>query len=73
MEDLYLERPSFKHKEQYESMMNEWETYGGRLNRTEKCNLRKMAELDRRRPENHTRFVLFDERNFTFRCYQYTI
>ena len=32
MEDLYLERPSFKHKEQYESMMNEWETYGGRLN-----------------------------------------
>ena len=22
MEDLYLERPSFKHKEQYESMMN---------------------------------------------------
>lgn len=32
MEDLYLERPSLKHKEQYEAMMNEWEAYGGRLN-----------------------------------------
>lgn len=31
-ENLRLERPSLKHKEQYEAMMDEWETYGGRLN-----------------------------------------
>ena len=32
MRNLFLEKPSIKHKQQYEEMMNEWETYGGRIN-----------------------------------------
>lgn len=32
MEQLKLERPSIKHAQQYEAMMDEWEAYGGRLN-----------------------------------------
>ena len=32
MEELKLERPTQKHKLQYESMMDEWESFGGRLN-----------------------------------------
>lgn len=32
MEELKLVRPSEEHKLQYESMMDEWEAFGGRLN-----------------------------------------
>ena len=32
MEELRLVRPSEEHKLQYEAMMDEWETFGGRLN-----------------------------------------
>lgn len=32
MEDLYLVRPSYEHEEQYNTMMDEWEACGGRLN-----------------------------------------
>ena len=32
MEELKLVRPLAEHKLQYESMMEEWETFGGRLN-----------------------------------------
>ena len=32
MEEFKLERPSQEHKLQYESMMDEWESFGGRLN-----------------------------------------
>ncbi len=32
MEELKLIRPSMEHKQQYEEMMDEWESFGGRLN-----------------------------------------
>lgn len=32
MEKLKLVRPSLEHKLQYESMMDEWEAFGGRIN-----------------------------------------
>ena len=32
MEELKLVRPSMEHKRQYEEMMDEWESFGGRLN-----------------------------------------
>ncbi len=32
MEELRLVRPSIEHKLQYEEMMDEWESFGGRLN-----------------------------------------
>ncbi len=32
MENLRLERPLLKHKKQYEEMMDEWESFGGRIN-----------------------------------------
>ena len=32
MEELRLVRPSEEHKSQYEAMMDEWESFGGRLN-----------------------------------------
>ena len=32
MEQLKLVRPSIEYKQQYESMMEEWESFGGRLN-----------------------------------------
>ena len=43
MEQLRLVRPSEEHKMQYEAMMDEWESYGGRINpgalrRTNKVN-----------------------------------
>ena len=30
--DIKLVEPSIEYKTQYENMMDEWETYGGRLN-----------------------------------------
>ena len=32
MEELRLVRPSIGHKRQYQEMMDEWESFGGRLN-----------------------------------------
>ena len=32
MKQLKLVRPSIEHKQQYESMLEEWEAFGGRLN-----------------------------------------
>ena len=32
MEELKLVRPSIEHKRQYQEMMDEWESFGGRLN-----------------------------------------